>query len=284
MKGEILMKKLRKTKKLLTITAVIMMSLMMLFPSTTQAAGKTKLNSTNKIINVGDFYTVKLLNNTKKVKWSVSNKNIKIISKNNKQAKIKGIKKGTSYLKAKVGSKTYKCKVAVKEKKIKGNGTRENPYSAYDWHTVNLCFNDGSKAGKFKIKLLDYKDGKEAKKFIKNSDAYDEIKNSEECVYMEFSIKYISGKEEVNLISLLYMDGDIYNSKSNQHMWIKQLYGYKSDLDWLSSTSLYPGGSTRCYEAFTLKKGNTPITYRIPTGIDWIKGEKTYTWFTTKKK
>lgn len=113
------MKKLRKTKKLLTITAVIMMSLMVFFPETTQAAGKTKLNSTKKTINVGDSCTVKLLNNTKKVKWSASNKNIKIVSKSKKQAKIKGIKKGTSYLKAKVGSKTYKCKVAVKEKKNK---------------------------------------------------------------------------------------------------------------------------------------------------------------------
>lgn len=276
------MKKLRKTKKLLTLAAIIL-SLLVLFPTSVNAAGKTKLNATKKTVNVGDSCTVKLLNNKKKVKWSVSNKNIRIVSKSNKQAKIKGVKKGTSYLKAKVGSKTYKCKVTVKEKKIKGDGTRENPYSAYDWNTVNLCLNDGSKAGKFKIKLLDYKDGKEAKKFIKKADKYDEIKNSEECVYMEFSIKYISGKEEINLISLLYMDGDIYNSKSNQHMWIKQLYGYKSDLDWLSSTSLYPGGSTKCYEAFTLKKGNTPITYRIPTGIDWIKGEKIYTWFTTQK-
>lgn len=115
------MKKLRKTKKLLTITAVIMLSLMMLFSSTTQAAGKTKLNSTKKTINVGDSCTVKLLNNKKKVKWSVSNKNIKIISKNNKQAKIKGVKKGASYLSAKVGSKTYKCKVTVKSKN-NGNG------------------------------------------------------------------------------------------------------------------------------------------------------------------
>lgn len=119
MRGEILMKKLRKTKKLLTITAVIMMLLMVFFPETTQAAGKTKLNATNKTINVGDSCTVKLLNNKKNVKWSVSNKNIRIVSKNNKQAKIKGIKKGTSYLKAKVGSKTYKCKVAVKEKSKK---------------------------------------------------------------------------------------------------------------------------------------------------------------------
>lgn len=92
-----------------------MMSLLVLFPSSANAAGKTKLNSTKKTINVGDSCTVKLLNNKKKVKWSTSNKNIRIVSKSNKQAKIKGVKKGTSYLKAKVGSKTYKCKVTVKK-------------------------------------------------------------------------------------------------------------------------------------------------------------------------
>lgn len=49
----------------------------------------------------------------KNVKWSVSNKNIKIISKNNEQAKIRGVKKGSAYINAKVGSKTYKCKITV---------------------------------------------------------------------------------------------------------------------------------------------------------------------------
>lgn len=112
------MKKQTKTKKLLTLSA-IMLSLLVLFPTSVNAEGKTKLNATKKTINVGDSCTVKMLNNKKKVKWSVSNKNIKIVSKSNKQAKIKGVKKGTSYLKEKVGSKTYKCKVTVKEKRKK---------------------------------------------------------------------------------------------------------------------------------------------------------------------
>lgn len=113
------MKKQMKTKQFLTIALAIMLSLMMFFPSTAQAVAKTKLSVTKKTINVGDSCTVKLLNNSKEVKWSVSNKNIKIVSKSNKQAKIKGIKKGTSYLKAKVGSKIYKCKVTVNEESKK---------------------------------------------------------------------------------------------------------------------------------------------------------------------
>ena len=109
------MKTLTRTKKLLTIALAVILCFLAFTTSSTQAAGKTKLNATKKTINVGSSCTIKLLNNSKKVKWSVSNKNIKIVSKNNKQAKIKGVKKGTSYLKAKVGNKTYKCKIIVKK-------------------------------------------------------------------------------------------------------------------------------------------------------------------------
>lgn len=119
MKGDFSMKNKSKVKQLLTIAIVIMLSLVVFLPSNAQAAAKTKLNVTKKTIYVGDSYTVKLLNNTKKVKWSTSNKNIKMVSKNNKQAKIKGVKKGTSYLSAKVGKKTYKCKVTIKTKSKK---------------------------------------------------------------------------------------------------------------------------------------------------------------------
>lgn len=120
------MKEQTKTKKLLTLAA-IMLSLLMVFPSSANAAGKTKLNSTKKTINVGDMCTVKLLNNKKKVKWSVSNKNIRIVRKNNKQAKIKGVSKGTSYLKAKAGGKTYKCKITIKKKG--GNSAENIPFN-----------------------------------------------------------------------------------------------------------------------------------------------------------
>lgn len=95
------------------IMAFIILLLSML-PFNASAASKTKLSETKKAIRVGDTATIKILNNKKNVKWSVSNKNVKIMSQNNKQAKIKGIKKGTSYLNAKIGKKTYKCKITVK--------------------------------------------------------------------------------------------------------------------------------------------------------------------------
>lgn len=111
------MKKLEKAKVLLTM-AIITFSLLTLFPSTVNANGKIKMDATKKTINVGGSCTVKLMNNKKKAKWSVSNKNIKIVSQNNKQAIIKGVKKGTSCLNAKIGKKTYKCKITVKNEKL----------------------------------------------------------------------------------------------------------------------------------------------------------------------
>ena len=75
---------------------------------------KVKLNSTNKTLYVGKTTTIKINGTKKSVKWSVSNSHIRITKQTKTYTKIKGMSKGTSYLKAKVGSKTYKCKVVVK--------------------------------------------------------------------------------------------------------------------------------------------------------------------------
>lgn len=97
---------------LLTLLLVVGLSVP---PITVDAKPKTKLSTTKTTVYKGDTKTIKLKNNTKKVKWSVSNKNIvKIVKKNNKQVKIKAMNAGTTYVKAKVGKKTYKCKVVVK--------------------------------------------------------------------------------------------------------------------------------------------------------------------------
>lgn len=106
---------MRKKKSFLTKLFTLVLLIALMLPANVIAAGKTKINVSKKTVNVGKTCTVKLLNNKKKVKWSTSNKKIKIVSKSKKQAKIRGIKKGTSYLRAKVGKKIYKCKITVKK-------------------------------------------------------------------------------------------------------------------------------------------------------------------------
>jgi len=64
---------------------------------------------------VGDTFTVDIKGINKKVKWSVSNKNLKIIKKNKKTVKIKAVKTGVSIVKAKVKGKTYKCSIIIAE-------------------------------------------------------------------------------------------------------------------------------------------------------------------------
>lgn len=105
------------SKRKVILSLFLLLSLLLISGTTTYATKKTKLSITKKTVNVGDTATIKLLNNSKAVKWQTSNKNIKITKKSKKQAKIKALKKGTSYLKAKVGTKTYKCKITIKEKK-----------------------------------------------------------------------------------------------------------------------------------------------------------------------
>ena len=76
---------------------------------------------------------------------------------------------------------------------------------------------------------------------------------------------------------------NLFNSKANYQLnnidW-----GYSfEDIDDMTDVSLYPGGSAVCSKAIIVKKGNSPITYRIQTGYDNKNYEPIFTWFTTKK-
>lgn len=97
------------------ITILIAFLVLLLLPIDANAASKVKLSATKKTVTVGKTIKISLKNNKKKVKWSVSNSKIKIVKKTNEYVKIKAVKKGTATLKAKVGKKTYKCKITVKK-------------------------------------------------------------------------------------------------------------------------------------------------------------------------
>lgn len=96
----------------------LLVLLLVVCGTSAHASKKVRLNCTKKTIYVNETATIKLLNNKKSAKWSTSNKNIKIISKSKKSAKIKAVKEGTSYLKVKVEKKTYKCKITTKKERL----------------------------------------------------------------------------------------------------------------------------------------------------------------------
>ena len=74
-------------------------------------ASKVKLNKSTVTIYRGVSTSLKVSGSKKKVKWSSSKKSVVSVS----SGKVKGIKAGTAYIYAKVGKRTLKCKVTVKE-------------------------------------------------------------------------------------------------------------------------------------------------------------------------
>lgn len=81
---------------------------------TAEAAGKVALSSRKTSVVVGGSKTISLKNARGKVKWSVAKKSVASIKANGASVKVKGKKAGTTTITAKVGKKSYKCKLTVK--------------------------------------------------------------------------------------------------------------------------------------------------------------------------
>lgn len=81
---------------------------------TAEAAGKVSLSSRKTSVAVGGSKTISLKNARGKVKWSVAKKSVASIKANGASVKVKGKKAGTTTITAKVGKKSYKCKLTVK--------------------------------------------------------------------------------------------------------------------------------------------------------------------------
>ena len=75
-------------------------------------ASKVKLNKSTVTIYRGVSTSLKVSGSKKKVKWSSSKKSVASVSAS---GKVSGKKAGTAYIYAKVGNRTLKCKVTVKE-------------------------------------------------------------------------------------------------------------------------------------------------------------------------
>ena len=109
---------MRKQKSLILL--LIFAMALSLFPQSAFAAKKkVKLNKKTVTVNVGKTVKIKLQNNKKKVKWTVTSgkKNVTLSKKKKTSVTIKGKKAGKAKVQAKVGKKKYVCKVTVKNKK-----------------------------------------------------------------------------------------------------------------------------------------------------------------------
>lgn len=235
------------------------------------------LSKTALTINTGSKSTIKLHGTSRNITWSSSNTSVATVSKGTITAK----KAGSTNIIAKVLGKKYVCKVTVKKASPKA-GTRENPLSAYTSYTTNV-YNYATYLGKFKIQLLDYKDGKTALDYVMQNPWNTMPTSGQEYIYVKFKITYVSGYKQVYATNVINYFSNFFNSSSNSQL-NNINWGFDfEDVDNMVHVSLYPGGSTVCSAAILVRSGNSPITYRVQTGFDSSKSEYTYKWFKTKK-
>ncbi len=96
-------------KKLVLFAMMIVLAVVAFFPVQAEAASKVKLNKTKMVLELGTTEQLQVLNTTKKVKWSTSNKKIVKV----KNGVLTPVSVGTTNVTAKVAGKKYTCKVTV---------------------------------------------------------------------------------------------------------------------------------------------------------------------------
>nr|DAF33472.1 MAG TPA: hypothetical protein [Caudoviricetes sp.] len=139
-KGDFTMKK-NLLMKLLLFTFTICLSLT--FSTKAFAAKKTTISTKKVYILVGRTSKITIKNATKKVKWTSSNKKVKIVKKKGKKNSsitIKGLHPGKTIIKAKIGKKKLSCKVYIKDycKAYKNTSSTLKKYGSYN--RINKCY------------------------------------------------------------------------------------------------------------------------------------------------
>ena len=115
----------------MVLLLIFAMALSLLPQSAFAAKKKVKLNKKTVTVNVGKTVKIKLQNNKKKVKWTVTSgkKNVTLSKKKKTGVTIKGMKAGKAKVQAKVGKKKYVCKVTVKNTKKVNKIANKNNYT-----------------------------------------------------------------------------------------------------------------------------------------------------------
>lgn len=168
-------KKKGKMWKLLLKSLFLWAMIVFALPGVKTDAAKITLNKTSVSIYEGKTYKLALKNVTKgkKVTWKSSKKSVAVIKANGTSCTITGKKNGTAVISAKVGTKTYKCKVTVKKlpvalsaktKTVNAGSSftlsLQNTSSTAKWSVSNKKVLSLKKLGKNKYKISGLKAGK----------------------------------------------------------------------------------------------------------------------------
>ena len=124
---------MRRNRKVLKMAAWLLVMAMLMtgvpMPSTVFAGKAPKLNCKKATIKVGKTKKLKVKNaGRKKVKWSSSKKKVATVSS---KGLVKGKSAGRTVIKAKVGRKTLKCGIIVKEVEQDSEETDDENWDAW---------------------------------------------------------------------------------------------------------------------------------------------------------
>lgn len=235
------------------------------------------LKKTNLTLKPLQSIVLKLYGTTRKPKWASSDTSIVTV---NSTGNITAKKEGVAVIYAMIGKIKYNCRVTVKTPTPE-KGSRENPYNAYEQYSTDI-YDYGSFVGNFTVQLLDYKQGHEAYNLVMQNENNTAPTAGQEYIYMKFIIKYNSGSESVDASTVINYHGNIFNhGMTNAVTNIDWGFNYDLDVEDMTDTTLYPGGSAVCSVAILVRSGNTPVTYRLETG-QTSDYEPIYKWFRIK--
>ena len=102
---------MQSRKKAILVLVLLMFACMIAMP--VQASAATKLNKKSATLYTGATLKLKVTGTSQKVKWLSSKPSVATVSQS---GKVKALKKGSAVISAKVGRKTYKCKLTVKQR------------------------------------------------------------------------------------------------------------------------------------------------------------------------
>lgn len=256
------------------------------------------LSITNNAMTVGEQYTVKLYNCSRKKTFISSNPTIASVSS---KGVIIAKREGYAKISIKISDNIYYCYITVKSKKqeeIKHipSGKRNDPKNAYDIFTSDL-YDNAKYLGNFSIKLLNFQKGQSIEG-VTPIKKIDEAKypDTYEYLYLKFQVKYNYGKDVVKAdrflknknindpnISNIY---DFFDISLNNRMkeWAPYIPYYDSCSNILD-TNLLPGDSKIFSILMIIPKNQSLLGYRLQTGVNIGTpgdGFYTFTYFTTK--
>ena len=104
---------MKKLKKIISVLLMLTIVLTLVPSQNVQAA--VKLNKKSISLEYHNYTNLKVTGTSKKVTWKSSNKNVVTV---NSKGKLFASGVGTAYVSAKVGNKTYKCKVKTFKKDL----------------------------------------------------------------------------------------------------------------------------------------------------------------------